>query len=171
MKTENAREEVGEEASGFSQEGALGLHPSKLLEDGEGDDFRIGESLEGFVVLPFGVEVSVGVVYFAEQGGERLFQEEKFWSMLCLGHPMLLWSGLRVAFVLPHKPRNTHLEEAGMRRWLLVRGDINEPEEVAFYLAYAPAGTSAQELARTAGKRWKIEETFEQAKGESGLDE
>ena len=63
------------------------------------------------------------------------------------------------------------LEEAGMRRWLLVRRDISEPEEVAFYLAYAPAGTSAQELARTAGKRWKIEETFEQAKGESGLDE
>jgi SRSO17 transposase len=26
-------------------------------------------------------------------------------------------------------------------------------------------------LARTAGKRWKIEETFEQAKGEAGLDE
>jgi SRSO17 transposase len=60
---------------------------------------------------------------------------------------------------------------AGMRRWLLIRRDISEPEEVAFYLAYAPAGTSAQELARTAGKRWKIEETFEQAKGESGLDE
>ena len=58
-----------------------------------------------------------------------------------------------------------------MRRWLLVRRDISEPEEVAFYLAYAPAGTSAQELARTAGKRWKIEEKFEQAKGETGLDE
>lgn len=63
------------------------------------------------------------------------------------------------------------LEEAGMRRWLLVRRDISDPEEVTFYLAYAPAGTSAQELARTAGKRWKIEETFEQAKGETGLDE
>ena len=63
------------------------------------------------------------------------------------------------------------LEEAGMRRWLLLRRDISEPEEVAFYLAYAPAGTSSQDLARTAGKRWKIEETFEQAKGESGLDE
>jgi SRSO17 transposase len=63
------------------------------------------------------------------------------------------------------------LEEAGMRRWLLLRRDISEAEEVAFYLAYAPARTSAQDLARTAGKRWKIEETFEQAKGETGLDE
>jgi SRSO17 transposase len=58
-----------------------------------------------------------------------------------------------------------------MRRWLLRRRDISEPEEVAFYLAYAPARTSTQELARTTGKRWKIEETFEQAKGETGLDE
>ncbi len=63
------------------------------------------------------------------------------------------------------------LEEVGMRRWLLVRRDIDEPDKQTFYLAYAPAGTSIRELARTAGKRWKSEECFEQAKGESGLDE
>ncbi len=38
-------------------------------------------------------------------------------------------------------------------------------------MAYAPAGTSVEELARTAGKRWRIEECFEEAKGETGLDE
>ncbi len=63
------------------------------------------------------------------------------------------------------------LEEVGMRRWLLVRRDIDEPDEQTFYLAYAPAGTSVEELARIAGKRWKIEECFEEAKGETGLDE
>jgi SRSO17 transposase len=57
------------------------------------------------------------------------------------------------------------------RRWLLLRRDIEEPEEVAFYLAYGPAGTASDELALLAGKRWKVEECFEQAKGEAGLDE
>src|ERR671913_469668 len=57
------------------------------------------------------------------------------------------------------------------RRWLLLRRDIEEPEEVAFYLAYGPAGTASDELALVAGKRWKVEECFEQAKGEAGLDE
>lgn len=63
------------------------------------------------------------------------------------------------------------LEEVGMRRWLLVRRDIDEPDKQSFYLAYAPAGTSVEQLVPTAGKRWKIEEAFEQAKGETGLDE
>ena len=54
---------------------------------------------------------------------------------------------------------------------MLVRRDIEEPQERTFYLAFAPAGTAPEELARTAGKRWKIEEAFEQAKGEAGLDE
>jgi SRSO17 transposase len=65
------------------------------------------------------------------------------------------------------------VEVAGTRarRWLLLRRDIEEPEEVAFYLAYGPAGTASDELALLAGKRWKVEECFEQAKGEAGLDE
>jgi SRSO17 transposase len=63
------------------------------------------------------------------------------------------------------------LADTRARRWLLIRRDIDEPEERTFYLAYAPAGTSVEELALTAGKRWKIEEAFEQAKGETGLDE
>lgn len=109
VKTENARKEMGEEAHGFSQERALGLYPPKLLEEGEGDHFRVGESLEGGVALPFGVEVGLGVVDLAKQSDDRLFQEEEFRSMLCLGHLVFLWSGLRMAFVLSHQPRNTHL--------------------------------------------------------------
>ncbi len=63
------------------------------------------------------------------------------------------------------------LSQTGTRRWLLLRRGIEEPDEQTFYLAYAPAGTSVEELARTAGKRWRIEECFEEAKGETGLDE
>jgi len=63
------------------------------------------------------------------------------------------------------------LSQTGTRRWLLLRRGIEEPDEQTFYLAYAPAGTSPEGLARTAGKRWRIEECFEEAKGETGLDE
>ncbi len=56
-------------------------------------------------------------------------------------------------------------------RWLLMRRSIAEPEEIAYYLCYGPARTSAHELIRIAGRRWQIEDSFAQAKGESGLDE
>src|SRR5712692_3935451 len=38
-------------------------------------------------------------------------------------------------------------------------------------LFYGPTGTSLQEMVRVAGARWKIEEIFEVAKGEVGLDQ
>ena len=64
------------------------------------------------------------------------------------------------------------LSKTGARRWLLLlRRGIEEPGGQTFYLAHAPAGTSPEGLARTAGKRWRIEECFEEAKGEAGLDE
>lgn len=56
-------------------------------------------------------------------------------------------------------------------RWLLMRRSIAEPEEVAYYLCYGPARTSVHELIRIAGRRWQIEDCFEAAKGEVGLDE
>ncbi len=60
-------------------------------------------------------------------------------------------------------------EEAG--RWLLLRRGIDDPEECAYYLAYGPADTPVHELIRIAGRRWTIEDGFEAAKGEVGLDE
>jgi SRSO17 transposase len=41
----------------------------------------------------------------------------------------------------------------------------------AYYLAYAPAGTGIAELVRIAGTRWAIEEAFQAAKNECGLDQ
>ena len=60
--------------------------------------------------------------------------------------------------------------EKGMRRWLLVRRSTDDPEELAFYLAYGPEGTTVEELVRVCQERWAIEECFAQAKGEVGLD-
>ena len=58
----------------------------------------------------------------------------------------------------------------GTTCWLLVRRSLADPTESAYYLARAPGATTLIELARIAGTRWAIEETFQTAKGEVGLD-
>jgi SRSO17 transposase len=58
---------------------------------------------------------------------------------------------------------------AGMARWLLVRRS-QATGELAFYACYGPAATPLVGLVRVAGTRWAVEEGFEQAKGEVGLD-
>ena len=63
---------------------------------------------------------------------------------------------------------------ASWGHWLLVRREItDDPEgepELAFYRAAAPATTAVAELVRVAGARWAIEECFQTAKNEAGLD-
>jgi SRSO17 transposase len=54
--------------------------------------------------------------------------------------------------------------------WLLARRSLTDPGEIAYYLAAAPTKTPLRELARIAGVRWAIEETFQTAKNEVGLD-
>lgn len=56
-------------------------------------------------------------------------------------------------------------------RWLLMRRSIEDPTEYAYYLAYGPSETPVKELIWIAGRRWAIEDSFEAAKGEVGLDE
>lgn len=55
--------------------------------------------------------------------------------------------------------------------WLLLRRSIEKPDERAYYVVFAPHGTSLETLARVAGRRWAIEECFETAKGLVGLDQ
>ena len=63
------------------------------------------------------------------------------------------------------------LREAGKGHWLLARRSIANPGELSYYVCYGPAGTSLEELVRVAGTRWTIEECFEEAKGQVGLDQ
>jgi SRSO17 transposase len=63
------------------------------------------------------------------------------------------------------------LRERGWEHWLLVRRSLSDPEDLAYYVCYAPAGTSLEELVRVAGTRWAIEACIEEAKGEVGLDQ
>lgn len=46
------------------------------------------------------------------------------------------------------------------RRWVPARRSLARPEEIAYYLAYAPIGTTVEKLVRVAGSRWAIEECF-----------
>jgi SRSO17 transposase len=54
--------------------------------------------------------------------------------------------------------------------WLLIRRSISDPADMAFYVTFGPHETELKELAAVAGLRWTIEECFQSAKGETGLD-
>jgi SRSO17 transposase len=63
------------------------------------------------------------------------------------------------------------LEDSGAGYWLLVRRSLSDPDDRAYYLCHGPVGTPLRELVRVAGARWAIEESFQSAKGEVGLDQ
>jgi len=66
-------------------------------------------------------------------------------------------------------------EPPGWSRCLLVRRSLvrngKDEHELAYYLCCAPAGTPDEELIRVAGSRWAVEECFQTAKNETGLDQ
>ena len=57
-----------------------------------------------------------------------------------------------------------------MRRWHLVRGSTDDPENLGFYQAYGPEGTPIEELLGVCQDRWAVEECFAEAKSEVSLD-
>ena len=63
------------------------------------------------------------------------------------------------------------VDERGWQRWLLVRRHRERHDERAYDLCRGPADTAWRELVRVAGLRWSVEEGFERAKGDCGLDE
>jgi SRSO17 transposase len=63
------------------------------------------------------------------------------------------------------------VDERGWQLWLLVRRHRERKQERAYYLCRGPADTPRRELVRVAGSRWAVEECFERAKGDCGLDE
>jgi SRSO17 transposase len=56
-------------------------------------------------------------------------------------------------------------------RWLLLRRSVSDPAEVAYFACGGPPDTTLEELVLVAGARWAIEDLFELAKGDCGLDE
>jgi SRSO17 transposase len=78
-----------------------------------------------------------------------------------------------------HGPREYHWARIAVRaghtrgrgHWLLARRSLADPEQIAYYACYGPPRCSTADLAWTAGSRWHVEECFQQAKGEAGLDQ
>jgi SRSO17 transposase len=71
------------------------------------------------------------------------------------------WVSVPIRRVFPH----------GRRGWVLARRSISDPTEIAYYLCFGKRGTRLRELVRVAGARWAIEESFQTAKNEVGLDQ
>jgi SRSO17 transposase len=87
------------------------------------------------------------------------------WTRLAAGEGskgLRLYDWARVAL-----PRAT---DEGFERGLLLRRNLKEPDKTAYYLVFAPLGAALAELAGAAGLRWTIEECFERAKSDLGLD-
>ncbi len=64
--------------------------------------------------------------------------------------------------------------EGGPRRGclhlLLVRRSIADPTQIAYFAVHARAGTPIGEIVRVMGLRWSVEDCFETAKSDCGLD-
>lgn len=75
------------------------------------------------------------------------------------GHRTYLWAWLEITD-----------QDAPGCHWLLIRRNPRTGER-AFYRAYSPRPVTLAELARVAGRRWTIEESFQAGKGLAGLDE
>jgi len=57
------------------------------------------------------------------------------------------------------------------RRWLLVRRSLSDPTDLTAYVVFAPQATALETVVQVAGSRWSVEQCFEEAKGEVGLDQ
>ena len=66
---------------------------------------------------------------------------------------------------------DSHPDQNGWQRWYVARRSVEQPDEVAYFLAFVPTGTSLEAVVQTAGMRWRVEMCFQTAKGEVGLDQ
>jgi SRSO17 transposase len=109
-------------------------------------------------------------IFPAARGGQRA-------DALIAALPARSWQRLS-AGAGAHGPREYHWARIplpggagpGRRHWLLARRSLTDPAEVAYYACYGPSRARLVDLAWVAGSRWHIEECFQQAKGEAGLD-
>ena len=87
------------------------------------------------------------------------------WRRLSVGagaHGPRIYDWARIPIRLWWRPGRGH--------WLLARRSITNPTEIAYYVCYGPRRATLVDLAWTAGTRWRIETSFQQAKNDAGLD-
>lgn len=64
-----------------------------------------------------------------------------------------------------------HSEQTSWQHWFIARRSVEQPDEIAYFLAFVPTGTLLEVVVQTAGTRWTVEMCFQTAKGEVGLDQ
>lgn len=74
------------------------------------------------------------------------------------GHRMYSWAYLELPAVQPG------------HTWMLIRRN-DSTGELAYYRCFSPGPVPLRELVRVAGQRWTVEESFQAAKGQGGLDD
>ncbi|ANS28852.1 putative transposase for insertion sequence element [Rhodococcus opacus] len=90
----------------------------------------------------------------------------KQWRRISVGdgaHGRREYSWVRIPIRIAWAPGRGH--------WLLARRSLSDPTEIAYYVCAGPRRTTLTELATIAGSRWRVEECFQQAKNEAGLDQ
>jgi SRSO17 transposase len=92
-------------------------------------------------------------------------EDQKHWKRLSAGAGS---KGERLYDWLLIK-RSEMITPVGYERFLLVRKSITTGE-LAYYSVFSPIGADSETFVKVAGSRWSIEECFEMAKGETGLD-
>ncbi|ELB89477.1 putative transposase for insertion sequence element [Rhodococcus wratislaviensis IFP 2016] len=90
----------------------------------------------------------------------------KQWRRISVGdgaHGRREYSWVRIPIRIAWAPGRGH--------WLLARRSLSDPTEIAYYICAGSRRTTLTELATIAGSRWRVEECFQQAKNEAGLDQ
>jgi SRSO17 transposase len=90
---------------------------------------------------------------------------DRAWRRLSAGagaHGPRIYDWARIPIRIAWQPGRGH--------WLLARRSPTEPTDIAFYVCYGPRRAGLHHLAWIAGARWRIEECFQQAKNDAGLD-
>jgi SRSO17 transposase len=136
-------------------------------------------------------------IYGGDRSLRLWLEEKRYWFVLGIGKAEPLWSDFKQqraderAAALPASawqrlscgqgakgPRQydwallvlpRFMQPPDILHALLLRRSLTDGE-LAYFVVFAPAQTSLQTLVQIAGQRWKVEECFELAKDEVGLD-
>jgi SRSO17 transposase len=139
---------------------------------GEHLDLRTWLHAHGYAyVLEVPCHEAVGIV--APDGRRRLVQvadvpalwlTESSWQRLSMsegtkGPRLFDWAGVPLL----------HRWQPDGQHWLLLRRSLTDAQDTRYFLVFAPATTTLQQMVRASGGRWHIEEDFENTK-DMGLD-
>lgn len=87
------------------------------------------------------------------------------------GQRLYEWAWLSLRDLSTKRPDLAPMIEPGFDRWFLARRSLDDPEDIAYYLVFAPELTTLAKVVNVAGTRWAIETGFEALKSEAGLDD